>query len=298
MTIRHMKIFAAVCRNGNNLSRAARELCTTQPAVSLAVHELEEHYGVLFFDRIGRRLFLTEAGKRFLQYTVRVLELLEEMEAGMLSWNQNGTIRIGGSITTGYRLMPDLVEDFRRDHPELHIEVVIQPSRILGQKIASNELDLAIVETPSIEGAEEMLVREELFQNTLVPVAPPAGQYAGREAYTAAEFAALPFLLREKGSGTRHIFDSVMFSAGYEIHPVWESESSMALINAVRRGVGVTVLPVSIAEAPLQRGEIVRIYPEGLVFLQKFYLIYHRDKRITGILRDFADVLREKTQVL
>ena len=82
MTLRHIRIFLAVCENGNNTTRAARALYLAQPAVSRAVAELEEYYGVRLFDRIGRRLYLTEAGRRMWEYAVHICGLFDDLEKG------------------------------------------------------------------------------------------------------------------------------------------------------------------------------------------------------------------------
>ena len=106
MTIRHIRIFEAVCGCGCNMTRAAGALRMTQPAVSLAVSELESYYGVHLFDRIGRKLMLTEAGKTFLDYARRITMTFDDMERTARGWEENGAIRIGASISIGAMLMP------------------------------------------------------------------------------------------------------------------------------------------------------------------------------------------------
>ena len=87
MTLRHFRIFVAVCKQGG-ITKAAESLYLAQPAVSLAVRELEEHYDVRLFDRIGRRLYLTEAGKEFLAYAERILALCDDLEKGARQWDE------------------------------------------------------------------------------------------------------------------------------------------------------------------------------------------------------------------
>ena len=82
-----MRIFLAVTENGNNLTRTANQLYMAQPAVTVAIQELEQYYGVNLFDRLGKRLYLTEAGKQFREYVVRILGLFDDMEEGMKSWD-------------------------------------------------------------------------------------------------------------------------------------------------------------------------------------------------------------------
>ena len=105
MTLRHIRIFLAVCENGNNTTRAARALYLAQPAVSRAVAELEEYYGVRLFDRIGRRLYLTEAGRRMWEYAVHICGLFDDLEKGLRGWDEQGVLRVGASITIGSPVM-------------------------------------------------------------------------------------------------------------------------------------------------------------------------------------------------
>ena len=90
MTLRHLHIFVTVVQNDNNLTKSAKALYTSQPAVSLAIHEMEGYYGVKLFDRLGKRLYLTEAGRQCLVYARRILSLSDDMEESMKSWNRAG----------------------------------------------------------------------------------------------------------------------------------------------------------------------------------------------------------------
>ncbi len=101
MTIKHLKLFLAVCNNDFNTTRAANELHTTQPAVSLAIRELEQYYGVVLFDRIGRRLKITEAGQRFQEYAFHIITLFDDMEKVMKDFESFGILRVGAIITIG-----------------------------------------------------------------------------------------------------------------------------------------------------------------------------------------------------
>ena len=110
MTIRHMIIFRTVCENGYNSTKAAEVLQMTQPAVSLAIKELEQYYGVHLFDRIGRRLQITDAGQHFLQYAIHISDLFSDMETGLRDWDSKGVLRIGArhSLNSAQSLMSEL----------------------------------------------------------------------------------------------------------------------------------------------------------------------------------------------
>ena len=144
MTIRHLKIFLAVCDGGCNTTRAAEALTMAQPAVSLALKELEQYYGVVLFDRVGRHLQITAAGKRLWEYASHITSLFDDMEKGMRDWDTFGILRVGASITIGSQFLPNYVKAFYARHPGTEIRAVIEPSDRLEAQILSSDLDLAL----------------------------------------------------------------------------------------------------------------------------------------------------------
>ena len=143
MTIRHMIIFRTVCETGCNSTKAAEVLHMTQPAVSLAIKELEQYYGVHLFDRIGRRLQITDAGQLFLQYAIHISDLFSDMETGLRDWDSKGILRIGASITIGSQFLPGYVKAFSQICPGIDARVTVAQSERLEQKVLANELDCA-----------------------------------------------------------------------------------------------------------------------------------------------------------
>ena len=116
MSLRHLNIFVTVMRL-ESITKAAEELHIAQPSVSLAISQLEEHYGQRLFDRIGRRIYPTEAGKELYRYALRMVSLYEDMEKRMGNPDAHGTIRIGASITIGTCLLPHLSNTYKEMYP-------------------------------------------------------------------------------------------------------------------------------------------------------------------------------------
>lgn len=290
MTIKHMRIFLTVCECGNNLSEASRRLYMTQPSVTVAVREIEKHYGILLFDRLSRRLYLTEAGKEFRDYAMRIMGLYGDMEEGMRNWDSCGTIRVGASLTIGSQFMPSYVKAFRERRPGASVRVLIGPSRMLERRILKNELDLALVETPIHEAS---LVAEAYMEDCLEVIAPAQPPWYEGQVLSAEDFKKQDILLREPGSGTRETFDRVLAAAGLSVAPVWEATSTTALMNAAICGIGITVLPHRRVRDVVDAHQVYRLEVDGLDFGRKFYIVHHQDKCMTGLLRDFIEVCRE-----
>ncbi len=287
MTRKHIHIFLTVCECGNNISKAAQKLYMTQPAVSVSIQELERYYGITLFDRISRRLYLTEAGKEFQSYALRISALFDDMEKGLKNWDSFGVLRVGASMTIGSHFMPSYVETFSASHPHVSTQVLIAPSRQLEEKLITNELDMALVEIPVHENSLNAIPYMEDHLEIIAPARPP---YLHQPIMTPEDFQKQNFLLREQGSGTRDIFDQVMQNAGLNIRPTWESVSATALLNAVIHGAGITVLPRHMITDPVRQGLVCQIQVPKLIFRQQFYIVYHQDKLLSNLIRDFIRV--------
>lgn len=290
MTLRHMIIFRAVCEAGYHSTKAAEKLHMTQPAVSLAIKELEQYYGVRLFDRIGRRLQITDAGRLFLQYAIHISDLFSDMETGLRNWDSKGILRVGASITIGSRFLPGYVKAFSEICPGIDVRVVVEPSDRLEEKLLANELDCALVEgIPH----DSNIVSEAYMEDHLTVICSTQSGWKQGQTISLKEFESQRFLLREKGSGTREVFDHAVEQAGLHIVPAWEAMSTAALVDAVINGLGIAVLPVRLVLPSLHRGLIFSIRVKGLSFWRNFYIAYHKDKFLTPSAKRFLALCRD-----
>lgn len=289
MTLRHIKIFVTVCEC-ESITMAAQKLYLAQPAVSLAISELEKYYGIKLFDRISRRLYITEAGKQFLSYAVHIVNLFDEMENKVKNWESVGTLRVGSSITIGNYLMPLYVKQFSKLYPSIIVNVLIDNSQTIEDKILSNELDFAL-----IEGIvhSTYITSENYLDDKLVLICGEEHPFFRRSKISLEEMKNEKFLLREKGSGTREVFDSTMESKGISIIPVWESTSTRAIINAVIEGIGISVLPLQLIQHELGQKKIKIVPIKGIEFKRNFSIIYHKNKYLTQSVLAFMNLCRE-----
>lgn len=261
----------------------------TQPAISLALKELEQHYGVQLFDRIGRKLCITEAGKRYREYASHIQTLFEDMEKSMLDWDSFGLLRIGASITIGSQFLPSYVKAFSQLHPGIEIQVVVAQSDQLEQKILHNELDFALIEG---NAHAPSLVCEPYMEDQLTVICPADDTFSFGQRISLDTFRQQRFLLREAGSGTREVFDRVVEQAGFSVTPVWEAMSTTALVNAVIHGLGIAVLPHRMVTGPIERGLVIPVTVEGLQFHRRFHILYHKEKYLTKSAKAFLDLCR------
>ncbi len=290
VTLRHMIIFRTVCESGYNSTKAARNLHMTQPAVSLAIKELEQYYGVLLFDRIGRRLRITEAGLHFLQYAIHISDLFNDMETGLRDWDSKGILCVGASITIGSQFLAGYVKEFSKLCPGIDLRAYVEQSDRLEKRILKNELDCALTE---IIPQSPKILAEPYDEDSLCILCSVEKGWAQDQVISREEFRKQRFLLREPGSGTREVFDRVMKQAGIHVIPSWESMSTSALINAVTSGLGIAVLPRRVVSHSLTSGLAVTINVEGLDFRRKLYIIHHKDKLLMSSAKKFISICRD-----
>jgi Transcriptional regulator len=285
MTLRHVKIFTTVCET-SSVTEAAEKLYIAQPSVSLAIKEMEEYYGIKLFDRISKKLYLTDEGKTMLGYSSHIAALFDEME-NIRNRDGIGLLRIGASITVGTHYIPVIVSKFKEVNPNSEVNVIINRSEIIEDMLLRNDLDCAVIE--GFAHSEYMLT-EQLCDDKLCIVSNKKCEFN-----SVGDFYKEKFLLREKGSGTRELFDNVAELHGYDIKPVWESMSTKALINAAVHGHGISVIPYKLAESDIEAGRLQTINVDGVSekLIRKFNLLYHKNKYISSLIQQFIDTVYE-----
>ena len=284
MTRKHFTIFVEVCRF-LNFSQAAEALNTTQPAVSLAVKELESHYGVALFERMNRRVYLTPAGEALLATAQDVLRGFQEAEE-TLGQGRPLALRVGANVSFGEAGLAQVLGRFRQEHPQVRLRALVANSDKIQSLLAENQLDVGIVDGL---GVSERLRAQPLYQEDLVLAAAP-GRFPAPA--TVEELAALPLLLREPGSGLRSSVDRVFSQQGLAPQPLLESTSTAALAQAAKAGLGVAILPEALAqrESGLQVGTVPEVR-----FFRQFACAPHRQKAPSPALEAFLALLRDQT---
>lgn len=289
MTLRHIRIFWEVCQQGNNITRAANALYMTQPAVSQAIRELEEHYGLRLFERYSRHLYITPAGQRLRQYAGQLLQQVERMEKSLQGCDDAGPLRVGATVTIGSQFLPCYVDTFHSLHPQTQVQVFVSPGEVLEQRLLHNQLDLALIEG-GVHAPE--LMAEAYLEDSLLTVCAPGRPYSRGQVVTLEQLRDQPFLLREKGSATRETFDAAARAVGFSVEPAWEASSTTALVNAAVHGLGIAVLPRRMLFGPLERGIITAFQVPELDLRRRYWVVFHKEKFLTSAARDFIDLCK------
>lgn len=286
MNDRLLRVFIEVCRR-DGVGRAAEALRMTQPAVSQAVRQLERELGLVLFDRIGNRLHLTGGGRIFLEKSVRLTEMADELAAAAGGLAGKAVIRLGSCITIAGYWLPELIA--RRESGMAGLRVTVaSASAILGMT-ARNEVDLAFYEGPD---PGPPFFSYPFSSYRLVPVCAPGHRLAGRKNVSLETMLGEPLLLREEGSAIREVFDSFLRVREHKAEPAMTSVNSQSLLRAARAGLGVTLLPDVVVEEDLAAGRVARFGVRGMNLTNTNSLVHHRDKYLTEGMREFIELLQ------
>ena len=289
MTLKHMTIFLKVYQE-QSITGAAKVLFMTQPAVTRAIKELEEFYGVRFFERLNKRLSPTEAGTRFYQEALHVMESYEHLEQEFKNWEQTGILRVGSSITLGNYALPPLTKQFQETHPKLKIKAMIANGHTLQQALLDNRLDFAMIEGGMIQ---KELVTAPLKEDRLMVITPRNHPLLEFPNPTLTDLVKYDLLLREKGSSSRSYLDYLFSSHGLSVSPLWESTSNQALINAVACGIGIALLPEQLVRAPILEGAVQACTLSDEPLRRQNWLVWHPNKYLTPSMEEFMELCKE-----
>lgn len=235
-----LRYFVAIATAGH-MTRAARTLGVSQPALSAALHKLEAEVGAKLLNRSRRGVELTEAGKAFVHHAQ---DALRRAEAGIQAVREvlgleRGSLRVGGGATATTYLLPTVVSAVRRSHPGLRFYVREAGSAAVADAVLAGELDLGIVTLPVIHPDSDGLVRVPLVEDELRLILPPRHHWSGRRWFRWSDLAGQPVVAFEGGTAVRHVIDRAAAAAGIALDVVMELRSIESIKQMVAAGIGV-----------------------------------------------------------
>ena len=283
MTIRLLKVFICVCKHGS-MTKAAEELFIAQPAVSNTIAEIERNYNVKLFERINRRLFLTEEGKGLLIRAQEVISAFDDFEEQALNSSKKPLLKIGSSLTIGKQKLPWLLRKLKENFADIDFQVSINQTSIIENKILNGVLDFAFIQgKPS-----DLNIKSRLVDcNTLIAVC--GKKYGMPDTVTLRELCRYDLLLREDESVSREFLDHIFALENLVVTPIMESISNQALISAAVQNLGVTIMPEILLTRQLKNGGLRKITVSDYEFTRNSYLIYHKDKTFGSVKKEILD---------
>ncbi|MBL0089320.1 MAG: LysR family transcriptional regulator [Ideonella sp.] len=292
LSLRQLEVFAAIARSSSTREAALR-VARSQSAASAALAELEAVLGEPLFDRVGRRLLLNENGRALLPAAIALLDQAAELQA-LFTGEHAAPLRVAASLTIGEYLLPDLVAQWKRAHPNSPVRMDIGNTTEVIAAVAGLEADVGFIEGPQTH--PELRVRPWL-SDELVIVAAPAhplaaasasgvGGLAGRKA-SARQLAESEWILREPGSGTRQASDRWLLEHLGQLNIGFELGSTEAIKRLAAAGAGLACLSRHVVVQALQQGDLVEVATRLPPARRRLAMVVRRDKRQGRATEDF-----------
>lgn len=270
-----------------NFSKAAERMGYSQSTVTIQIKQLEEELGVQLFDRIGRKVFLTEKGKLFLEYAIEITRTVHDAVTNVKRKEEiTGTLRIGSVESISTSIFSDLLVVFHQKF--LKVNTLIKASASnheLLSMLKNNELDLICTLSPKVYGAE--WVRKFQTEEQIVFV---SSKRPSKSLTPLKELVSAPFLLTEKNESYRYQLDHVLAEKNLEINPVLESGNTETILKLIKAGIGISFLPLYAVEKDIADKNIFIIHTDAAPINMWCQLIYHKNKLLTPQMMEFINM--------
>lgn len=286
-----LRVFYSVAKR-LNFTKAATELCITQPAVSKHIHEIESHFKVQLFDRNGSRIRLTEAGEVLLGHCVKIFEMYDRLEFDLNSFANSfgGRLRIGASTTIAQYLLPPLLADFHQSYKDIRIEMSINNTEQIEAALLNGDADLGIVEGQS---KNPLFQYTEFVEDRIVPVTARSNGLGLGETMTTDDLLSVPILLREPGSGTLEVIAHALKAHGLKLSDLnceMQLGSTVSLKSYLMHSDCIALLSIHSIQRELKNNELRIITIENLTIDRRFHFIrkYGDTNSISQLFIDYA----------
>ena len=286
MTLRHLKIFVAVCEYGST-TKAAEALYIVQPTISHTITELEKYYKVPLFERVNQRLILTDIGKELLAKAKEILSNFEDFESLATFHGENPSVKIGASLTLGQTIIPKFLEIIKKEGLHIQPQALIRQSTRIQREIEECNLDFGII---GGNVTSPHLLSFPISNEEFVAVCHT--DYPVPESISFEELIALPLLIREHGSSSRDFLEKIAEERGLKLHPKVDSSNNQAIVTALRFNLGVGFLTEGYVREYIKRGELKKIYITDTEAKQTNYLIIHKNKKLNRIQQQAFDIIK------
>lgn len=297
MDIRRLEVFCRVLEL-KSFTRAAEAVLLTQPTVSENIRLLEELVGEKLFDRLGREVLPTPAGRILYGYARRILQLRDEAMQVMRQYRGQlaGSLALGASTIPGAYILPPLIESFRALYPAIQLQLRIADTAAVVEELLHDRLELGLI---GARLKEQRFECDEAFADELVLTLYPGHPWMGRKSIRPSELADEPFVLREQGSGTRQVMNQSLREHGVDpakLLVVAEMGSSEAVRQGIKSHLGISILSSLAIAEDVRRGDLATVPLEGLRIRRSFYLVRRKGRQLSPLALAFYNHLRQESR--
>lgn len=289
MTIRHFQIFTAVV-DCKTMHKAAESLYISQPSVSQAIKELENHYQVTLFERYKKRLILTADGEKLLKHCRELLAQYDTLNLAMEESRRKPVLRIGAGVCVGEELLAELITGFESSYPGIRTEILVNNAERIEEAILSGSLDTGIIEGEVIS---QDIVLIPFYDDHMKVVASPDNPLSGKQQIAPESLGDFDIITREQGSHARNVLLNMLRAKGVPVHIKWECTNVQTIKQAVIAGQGISLLPAMATAKEAAQGRLCVLDVAGLNEKRTVHLAMHRNKHMSKELEAFLSYLRK-----
>ncbi len=297
MDFRRLEVFVKAYQL-KSFSKAGQVLYLSQPTISEHIRLLEEDLGLSLFDRQGKEVLPTQAGRLLYQYAEQLIALRRDSLRVMNQFRDKGVgeLLIGGSNIPGQYLLPSLLGRFRDRFPKVRIRLLIGDTQNIQNKILESAIELGLV------GAQidhRQISCQLLTTDELVCIALPGQEAKKQKALDSQKLLTFPFILREKGSGTRKAMEQAFKKIGLEVKDlqvVAEMGSNEAVRQAVKAGLGISIISRRAVLEDLEQGRLQEMRIKKFPLIRNFYLITLRQRTLSPLAQEFKEFILNENQ--
>lgn len=292
-TLRQIQIFAAAART-LSFARVAETFGLTPGAVSFQIRQVEGHCGFPLFERVGRRVVLTDAGRGLLDHATTILQAIDDADRRMeaLRTVSGGSVTIG-LVSTAKYIVPHIVSRFQAERSGVAIHLQDGNRREVNEAVAKGAVDLAVTGRPA---ADADVVGEPFAPHPSVIVAAPGHRLAGASGLSLRDLAGEGFVTREEGAGTRALTEGLFDAKGIRPHVVMTSSSNETIKQAVMAGMGITLISRHTIALELALGLLVELDVAGLPLMRQWYVVHRRSLPLLPVHAQLRAFLLERGQ--
>jgi DNA-binding transcriptional LysR family regulator len=290
LNLHELNVFVEAAR-AENFSVAARRLYLSQPAVSLHIRNLEKQFGVPLFERHGRNISLSEAGKLLLPMARDLLCQVKQIEETM--WGVQGKVighlSIACSTTVGKYILPRLVAGFRAHYPDVAVEISVMSRRAAVERLLEGSAEIAVVSTHLVHHDLDFA---PFLTDQVILIVPPDHPWADGRTVAPGDLRATPFILREATAGTYEVVADGLAAQGYsidELPAVLTLANAEAIEMSVEAGIGAAFVSKLAAARGLALNKVVEVPVAGMALSRTVYMVRHQQRAHTPLQQAFWD---------
>lgn len=276
----------------NSYTRAAEDRLLSQPAVSRQIKQLERQLGVSLFEKLGKAIQLTDAGRALVPQAAELLGQMDRVVEHVRAVGSTGIgrLRIGASTTPGLYFLPPILGTIHRSYPQLELNYVIENSLSIERRIVRNELDLAFVgERPQ----EAALVAEQVFDDRVVCFCGVSHELAAKRRIAPSALSDVTWVIREPGSATRQLFERAWKSCGGKIRRTIELCSPEGIKELIAAGIGVSFMSSRGIRRETRDHRIFPLHIDGFQLTRPIYVVRHKEKHASRAMTEFLTAVRD-----